>query len=267
MYDHSLPDRLRNKGLVVELVGGWEWRGGDLQPVGSINHHTAGSPNGIAPSLNTCIYGRSDVPGPLCNVLQGRHPTNPMLDPVYVIAAGKANHGGNGEWRGVSGNSRYYGLEIEHTGTGAVLPERLEVAARIHAAFLEGTPNRDPNMVPQHFEYALPRGRKIDFFNLAPTHNANTFRARVSWWVGRSAVTPPKPKPPIILEDGMDYVIQAPNRPAAVLFGGRAFVKLSAATSTIAFRNAKDMQFIQLDNPTDFDAIDRQVNIDTLEPR
>jgi hypothetical protein len=268
--DLDLPRRLRRKGLNVVVVGGFETRGLDLlDPVGSINHHTAGGSNGVAPSLNTCIYGRggsNPVPGPLCNVMQGRHPTDPMLDPVYVIASGKANHAGKGTWRGYSGNSKFYGLEVEHTGLGGVHPRRLEVAARIHAAFLEGAGARTASLTAQHFEYATPPGRKIDFFNLTP-FTAESFRARVTWLIGRD-MTAPTPPPPIIrLEPDMDYVVQCPNRPPAVILSGKAFVKLSDLTSVQAFRGTKDMQFVQLDSQTDFDALDRQININTNENR
>lgn len=144
--------------------------------------------------MNTCIYGRAgEVPGPLCNVLQGRDPVDPMHDPVYVIAAGRANHAGTGGWRGLVGNSSVHGLEVEHPGTGAVPRDRLEVSARIHAAFLEAPgSSRDARYTCQHKEWAP--ARKIDFFNLVPFTN-DSFRDRVAYWIGRSANSLP-PIPP-----------------------------------------------------------------------
>ena len=55
-----LPDILKNAGLKVSLVDGWENRGrGDVGNIlGVICHHTAGPKNGNMPSLNTLIKGR-----------------------------------------------------------------------------------------------------------------------------------------------------------------------------------------------------------------
>jgi hypothetical protein len=183
-------------GVSVVEVAGWRTRGSTtFAPVGAGHHHTAGSSRGATPSLNTCIFGRPDVPGPLSQVLQSREP-NPADDKAYVIAAGKANHGGVGVWRGVSGNSKWHGLEVEHVGTGPVDPRRHEVSCRILAAMLQGTPNRDPAMVWEHYEYAQPPGRKIDFYNLNPPfgNRGDGIRARVAQLL-RPTPPPPPPTP------------------------------------------------------------------------
>ncbi len=220
-WDTGIAARIRAKGVAVIEVAGWQTRGStSLDPVGSGNHHTAGPKYGMSPSLATCIYGRPDVAGPLCNVMQGRHPGDPMLDPAYIVAAGKANHGGKGAWRGVSGNSRFYGLEIEHTGLDTVHPDRIEVAARIQAALLEGA-GRDASWLWQHYEYALPPGRKIDFAKLSPW-TADSFRARVAYWIGRNAADPvvtPTPAPP---EEDAVFTIQTSGQPVRLVIGGVA---------------------------------------------
>lgn len=152
--DTGIANRLRAAGLRVIEVDDWQARGSsDFGPGGSVNHHTAGPSSGATPSLNTCIHGRPDLPGPLCNVMQSREPDG--RDIAYVIAAGKANHAGEGGWRGLSGNASVYGLEIEHTGTDPFPSDRLDIAARIHAAMFGG----DPAMVCQHREWT---SRKID---------------------------------------------------------------------------------------------------------
>lgn len=118
--DLGLRDRLIAHGVTVVEVNGWKTRGStSFSPDGSVNHHTAcappraGRPVPATPSLGTCINGRPDVPGPLCNVLLGRDRK------AYLIAAGRANHAGKGGVRGLVGNSKVYGLEIEHAGTTA----------------------------------------------------------------------------------------------------------------------------------------------------
>src|SRR5436853_6977354 len=108
-----LPDVLRAAGLQVAPVEGWQNRGrGDVGRIfGVICHHTAGPRNGNMPSLNTLINGRSDLPGPLAQLGLGRDGT------YYVIAAGRCNHAGKGEWNGEkAGNTHYIGIEAENTG-------------------------------------------------------------------------------------------------------------------------------------------------------
>jgi hypothetical protein len=136
---------------------GWQTRGSSsFSPSRVMWHHTASAQGRNVPSLNVCINGRADLPGPLCQVLQARDNT------LYVIAAGKANHAGNGAWGGsVSGNTSYYGLEIENVGTTAE-PWRLDqlwTAAVASAALLAWDLNKVP-FCCMHKEWAP--SRKID---------------------------------------------------------------------------------------------------------
>lgn len=152
--DVGIADRLRTYGLKVVEIAGWQTRGSStFHPRGSVDHHTAGGRYGNAPSLNICINGRSDLPGPLCQVLIGRDNT------CYVIAAGRANHAGRGSYAGITGNSNVYGVEHENTGTGSE-PWREDqrlTAAKVHAALLNWKRN---GFVCQHKEWAPTR--KID---------------------------------------------------------------------------------------------------------
>jgi hypothetical protein len=169
-YDTGLANRLRAAGLRVVECSGWQSRGSSsFTPRGSVNHHTAGGPSGATPSLNICINGRSDLEGPLCNVMQSREPDG--RDIAYVVAAGRANHAGEGGWKGLSGNSSVYGLEIEHTGTSTLPSGRQNIAAAIHAAMFGG----DPAYVCQHAEWAPDR--KID---AATGVNPDAFRNLVA---------------------------------------------------------------------------------------
>ena len=161
MRDKGLADRLRAAGLAVVECDGWQTRGSDsFNPRGGVDHHTAGSNNGNAPSLNVCIHGREGLSGPLCNVLQGFDGT------CYVIASGRANHAGEGGWRGLSGNSSVYGFERENTGYDPPRPGQHESAARAWAAIIDGSPAGaiDPSMVCGHREWAP--SRKPDFHDL-----------------------------------------------------------------------------------------------------
>ena len=180
MLDTDIANRLRAAGLRVTEVDGWQSRSaGSFEPRGSVDHHTAGAPTGNAPSLNLCIHGRSDLPGPLCNVLQARDNT------MFVIAAGRANHAGSGSWHGLSGNSSVYGIERENVGTSAEpwRPDQTDHAARAHAALIRGRAGAD--MVCRHAEWTT---RKPD------THDINGGHLRDLVAQHLAGGPPPEPK-------------------------------------------------------------------------
>lgn len=192
--DTDLLRRLNLAGLTVTEVAGWQTRGNDtMAPLGSVDHHTAGPLRGVQPSLGVVINGRSDLAGPLCNV---HGPREESLR-VNLVAAGKANHAGVGVWRGITGNSHFLGLEEEHVGTTAegLSPLRLERMVRVHAAF--AFEHFTPDEVCQHWEFATPAGRKIDF--VKALINPDEFRRRVAERLAlmqRGAVVEPWSYPP-----------------------------------------------------------------------
>lgn len=119
----DLADGLRKHGLtVIETPGwktrGWAGRGFYGTPKGVLHHHTATTSarrySTGSPTLSMLIGGRSDLPGPLCNLAFGRG------GEVYVVAAGWANHAGvGGPIGGVplnGGNGWLIGIEAESSG-------------------------------------------------------------------------------------------------------------------------------------------------------
>ena len=105
-----LANVLENAGLKVAEQSGWQTRGRtDMGTVrGVMCHHTAGPKTGNMPSLGIITNGRSDLPGPLSQLGLGRDGT------IYIVAAGRANHAGAGNWQGVTtGNSSFIGVEAE----------------------------------------------------------------------------------------------------------------------------------------------------------
>jgi hypothetical protein len=182
-----VPDKLREYGVNVVAVAGWQTRGSEtFTPKVVIAHHTAGPNTGDAPSLNLCINGRHDLPGPLCQIVLGRTGT------AYIIASGRANHAGAGGWNAVTGNTNSFGVEAENTGRGDEPwpTAQLEAYYRVCAALLDGI-GRDQLWVCGHKEWA-PR-RKIDPWGL----DMNVFRAEVGKRLGHStpAPTPPPTQP------------------------------------------------------------------------
>lgn len=119
----GLADGLRKHGLTVIEIDGWKTRGWAGRgfygaPKGVLHHHTATTSarrySTGSPTLNMLIGGRSDLPGPLCNLAFGRG------GEVYVVAAGWANHAGvGGPIGGVplnAGNGWLIGIEAESSG-------------------------------------------------------------------------------------------------------------------------------------------------------
>jgi peptidoglycan hydrolase-like protein with peptidoglycan-binding domain len=193
-----LPDVLKNAGLKVATIEGWQDRGhGDVGNIfGVICHHTAGARTGNMPSLNLLINGRKARPatatspavsalaGPLSQLGLGRDGT------YYVIAAGRCNHAGTGIWQGLSnGNSNFIGIEAENTGLANDFPwppVQLEAYQRGVAAILKHI-GRGPEFCAGHKEYALPLNRKID-----PDLDMALFRVNVAAILGGTA-------PPLVL--------------------------------------------------------------------
>lgn len=204
---------LRQEGLTVIETNGWKTRGSEtFDPEGSVNHHTAGAASGIAPSLNICINGRAGIPGPLCHVLQSRATDPNGLDVLYLVAAGRANHAGTGGWKGLSGNSKVFGLEIEHVGTTAepFSVARRETAVRVHAAFAKCA-KFTSDTVCQHLEWT---SRKVDF--VKALLDPNGFRLDVS----------NRLHPPIVPPVQEDDVLSCPVPWILPSFGREAYFRI-----------------------------------------
>jgi hypothetical protein len=188
-----LPKALFDAGLKVSEVTGWQTRGRRLLTIrGVICHHTASPPGKNMPSLSTLIHGRSDLPGPLCQVGLGRDGT------CYVVAAGAANHAGRGVTNYVDlkgnrvtitdGNGQMLGVEAENSGTGEAWSDKqLEAYVGLCAAICRKM-KLPSGAVAGHKEYALPVGRKIDPAGFSMVE----FRHRVAAVLGDVA---PKPEP------------------------------------------------------------------------
>lgn len=114
---------LRDAGLQVATVSGWEGRGrpastGHFAPGYVGNHHTGTRTLGAHPTLGLVTRGRSDLPGPLCQLLLAR-------DGVFwCVASGRANHAGVSNGTGLllpgDGNWQMIGIEVETSGFEAM---------------------------------------------------------------------------------------------------------------------------------------------------
>ena len=180
-----LPEVLKNAGLKVATVDGWETRGAadskGNRNVGTIFgvlcHHTGVNSNQNMPTLKSLINGRKAGPGvkalsgPLAQLGLGRDGT------FYVVAAGRANHAGAGIWQGLTnGNSNFIGIEAENRGLANDFPwpaVQLDAYHRGVAAILRHI-GKGAEFCAGHKEYALPPKRKTD-----PTLDMDIFREAV----------------------------------------------------------------------------------------
>lgn len=106
-----LADVLRAEGLTVVEMPGWKDRGhGDFGWIwGSMYHHTGANNT----SAEFCARGRSDLPGPICNVHVNREGV------MTVVAAGVAWHGGSGRYKDIPANAANWhtiGFEVQYDG-------------------------------------------------------------------------------------------------------------------------------------------------------
>lgn len=105
----------------------WRERGrpastGPFNPSGVLCHHTA-SPAGTSDQadLNAILWGNSQAPGPISTIYIGR------TGVVYLVAAGRCNHGGKGVRPGVDDgcadmNAHLLGIEAGNNGVGERWP-------------------------------------------------------------------------------------------------------------------------------------------------
>ncbi|MEY4582243.1 MAG: hypothetical protein RL701_6946 [Pseudomonadota bacterium] len=178
-----LPEVLGAAGLKVALVRGWEQRGRREfgQTLGVLCHHTAGpgKHKGNMPTLRMLVEGRPNLRGPLAQLGLGRDGT------YYVVAAGVANHAGDGSALGITnGNDHFIGIEAENTGhADDPWPEvQLDAYRRGCAAILQHVGLRAEHCVG-HKEYAPTR--KSD-----PSFDMGEFRRGVALILDGAAPVP-----------------------------------------------------------------------------
>jgi hypothetical protein len=204
----DLADGLRARGLTVVEVEGWKTRGVTNQNPphqklalagvrGVLWHHTATNRGAFAhndaPTLNLCTHGRSDLPGPLCQIVFGR------TGIVYVIAAGLGNHAGAGGGFGITrdmGNWELIGIEMESSGVAPWdwTDDQLRIAPYLGAALMDmyGT-----TLNIGHMEYSS--GGKID--PAGWPGGMDGLRAQITAVSGSAAIAPGAPDSPQIIID------------------------------------------------------------------
>jgi hypothetical protein len=171
-----LADVLRGAGLTVHESAGWRGRGKELAEVnGVVAHHTATGPNvKNSTVVALLIQGRPDLAGPLCQLGLRRDGS------FDLIADGKGNHNGFGEWANQS-----IGIEAYNDGIGEPWPSvQIDAYQRGCAAICDhlGLP---ASKVKGHKE--TDPGRKIDPAGI----DMGGFRLGVASLMNPATPTPP----------------------------------------------------------------------------
>ncbi|SDN33835.1 peptidoglycan recognition protein family protein [Allokutzneria albata] len=197
-----MPGVLREAGLNVVEIGGWQNRGhGNFSGVrGVLLHHTAGPASGNFPSQNVVVNGRPGLAGPLCNLGLGRDGT------WFIVAAGLAYHAGAGyvSWCGRdNGNNHLIGVEAESTGRGDWTSAQHESYPRGVAALLSHV-GLGPERALAHKEWAP--GRKID--PAGWPGDMGGFRGSVGEWMEGGM-----PSPEEIATAVWSHILAQPDQP------------------------------------------------------
>lgn len=155
---------LRAAGVTVHETANWittGYAGQDLTAIrGVLWHHTATGRTAYntsaAPTLSLVKNGRSDLAGPLCNMLFDRN------GEIWMIATGVANHAGAGSAPGIPtdmGNHYLIGIEMESSGiapfdwTAKQLKMAPIVGAALERHYLKNLPE-DQRLQLGHMEYS-----------------------------------------------------------------------------------------------------------------
>ncbi|MGW5197377.1 peptidoglycan recognition protein family protein [Streptomyces spiralis] len=153
--------QLKKWGLHYVEIPGWATHNrnqkGAWGPInGFIWHHTGASVSNDSAknyAATTLYNGLSDLPGPLCHFSIGLDGT------VYLVGWGRANHAGGGDpavlqhvinedysgqlhptrgnSNGVDGNSHFYGVEIQYSGSKPMSDAQYKAALKLSAAILD----------------------------------------------------------------------------------------------------------------------------------
>lgn len=153
-----LPEVLARAGCTVVTMSGWETRGRTVAGFyGVIWHATATGPRASDQNVaNLLRDGRSDLPGPLCQLGLDRHGR------YWLVASGKGNHNGMGTY----GNNAI-GIEAFNDNLGEPWPTvQVDAYVRGTAAILDHL-NLPTNRVLAHRESdptrkTDPRGIDMD---------------------------------------------------------------------------------------------------------
>lgn len=234
---------LRDVGLDVKTVSGWEGRGrpastGAFAPVGVLNHHTGTRGVDPHPSLGIITRGRPDLKGPLSQTLLAR------TSVIWIVAAGRCNHAGGARRSGPivagDGNEELIGIEVETSGYQHLTKDQRGALVLANAAILRHL-HRDQDWARLHAETSVTG--KWDLAEAGHTINAGHLRHDIG--VALAALAPPRPRVTHLPVVDLSRIIHAFRVDSAARRDGTpgaypAGVRLvESALSTAGFLNPK----------------------------
>lgn len=168
--------RIRERGVKVVFVNGWDQRGGTFPVVPNaafVHHDASATTSGTWGALGIITHGRAGVPPPLSQFQVARG----NVAQVAIVAAGIANHAGRGgPLKGLpkdNANRETYGTEVANNGVGERYSDATIHAIRAVQASIAEESHFGPDMVIGHKEWAPTR--KID-----PTYSMDWMRGLVT---------------------------------------------------------------------------------------
>lgn len=234
-----LAHHIRKHGatVVIDLrtgAGGNHW--GVDTFWGAMDHHIVSRRSqGLTPFYSLVRNGRSDVPGPLCNIYGG-------WDRVArIVTMGLANHPGKGGPWVISGhripqdNGRYYFLGTEFEGglneadwdadyrrfMGAVNAGKLDYIRELRS----GVTIRDTALC-EHSNWARPKGRKIDRLGYTQARGiAEMQAARRTSEVGGITIPPTTTTPRTTAQEDEDMYWLAVDKATGKNYVGNGIVR------------------------------------------
>jgi hypothetical protein len=189
----------------IAAIDGWESRGNGLSGdyEGGIVHHTASRSRSTNPfpTKNILLYGRSDLPGPLCNY---GGPWCTEEDPkIVVVAAFPANHAGASGGRSMgplpvtrSFNKTVLGLEIDYYGAEPMTDGQMLVAEVWSRAVANVVGGGDIQRIRAHMETSITGKWDPGAGRMGVTIDMAAFRRRAAARAAGGSPTPtPTPTP------------------------------------------------------------------------
>jgi hypothetical protein len=140
LISKAMSDRFV-RGYKIEWDNGWQDRRvpAAFNPKGLVLHHNDHDDDGVADitegALDVLRYGNGVTPGPLAQFGLGRKGT------IWVLAAGRANHAGYGEWLDLPlhDNGAVWGIEAQNDGEEAWPPVQIRAYICLAAALARAT--------------------------------------------------------------------------------------------------------------------------------
>ncbi len=258
----NVLEALQAAGLDVEAEPGWETRRGskwsfDHRPggtLGMIVHHTAAGGSAEMPCRKICTFGRSDLAGPLVQLLLGRGPSPKLL----LISQNRCNHAGRGSSEVIKdleagrditaefdagqgaynarnfpnrqndyrkANGRFWGIEVENNGIGEEYSQaQIKALVKICAAMCQWQ-GWSHNQILHHREWT---SRKYDMSYTGPLREyVQKMMASSQWRVPKAAV-----------QSGTTPSVTPPKRPTVLKQGstGEEVKELQQALSKLGYR-------------------------------